>query len=72
MKKFAFVLLGLFLAAMAVTAAVSALRHHGDWIEFIIAFGFTCGAGRSFQAARRIPSTRPPRTPTPDSRPWER
>lgn len=64
MKKIAFALLGLFLAAMAVTCIV-----HGD--PFGIAFGiaFAAGAWRSFGAVRRLARPKPAE-PTP--RPWDR
>lgn len=62
MKKFAFVLLGLFLAAMAVTAAA-----HAD--PFGIAFGiaFAAGSWRSFKAAGRLA----PAPKGPERRPWK-
>jgi hypothetical protein len=71
-KKTLFVILGIFFAAMAIAAVTSAARHHGDWIELIIAIGFVCLAGRTFQAARRTPYKHAPRTTSPDRRPWER
>lgn len=61
MKKIAFALLGLFLAAMALTA----VSHGVFGIAFGIAFG--AGAWRSFKAVRRLT----PRT-EPAPRPWER
>lgn len=66
MKKVAFVLLGLFLVAMALAAITSAAKHHGDPIELLIAAAFGFGAWRSFRAVRRLT----PR-PEPKPRPWE-
>lgn len=64
MKKFAFVLLGLLLAGMALTAVF-----HGGGV-LGIAFGVAFGAlsWRSFRAAGRLAPA--PQGPT--QRPWER
>jgi hypothetical protein len=63
-KKWLFVLLGLFLAAMAVTAAVS-----GGVFGYLFAVGFALWSWRCFRAAGRHAPERPG---TASGRPWER
>jgi hypothetical protein len=63
MKKFALVLLGLFLAGMALTAVF----HGGGILGIAFGIAFTAGAWRSFRAVRRLT---PPASTKP--RPWER
>lgn len=62
MKKFAFVLLGLFLAAMAVTAAA-----HASLLDVALGIAFAAGSWRSFKAAGRLA----PAPKESERRPWE-
>jgi hypothetical protein len=62
MKKFAFVLLGLLLAGMAITCITS-----GDIFGIAFGIAFASGSWRSFRAVGRL-APAPPDKP----RPWER
>lgn len=68
MKRFAFSVLGLFLAAMAITTARGAMQQHGDPILLLVAAGLAYGA---FVALRRVARLALPRS-APAARPWER
>jgi hypothetical protein len=61
MKTAFFFLLGLFLLAMGATALQSAVHHHGDWIELLIAGAFACGGVAALRkGGKRVDSTKPP------------
>lgn len=65
MKKIAFALLGLFLAAMAYTAVF----HGGGILGIAFGVAFAGGAVSSFRAAGRLAR---PKSAEPTPRPWER
>lgn len=63
MKTLLLYVLGLFLAAMAFTAARSAVSHDWDVIELGIAAAFLAGAIGALRAGARVmDSTKPPAT----------
>lgn len=69
MKRFAFAVLGLFLAALAITTAHGAMQQHGDPILLLVAAGLAYGA---FVALRRVARLASPKAPAaPAVRPWE-
>lgn len=62
MKKYAFIVLGLFLAGMAITCIV-----HLDPITALVGVGFGLWSWRSFRAAGRL-APAPPDKPRPRER----
>jgi len=64
MKKWAFALLGLFLALFALTAVF----HGGGVLGIAVGVACALGSYRSFRAAGRAAPARAPEAP----RPWER
>ena len=63
MKKWAYALLGLFLAGMALAGLFS-----GDYVLMAIGCAFGFGSWKAFKAAGRHAPARTPEA----SRPWER
>ena len=69
MKKFTFVLLGLFAAAMTLAAITHSAKNHGDWIDLLIAAAFAYGA---FTAFRKVGRLTPRSESAGKDRPWQR
>lgn len=69
MKKFAFVLLGLFATGMVLAAIAHSANNHGDWIDLIVAAAFAYGA---FAAFRKVGRLTPRSASAGRDRPWQR